>query len=105
MCRGKEKQYLFNKLCEMANTVSTMPKNYEQDGLGKNAVAHLHYFLGGMDWYITEKDMLTEQHQAFGWAMISGYDGELGYISIIEILENGAELNLHWTPKPLKDIK
>lgn len=41
---------------------------YEQDGKGEEAIVTLHYFRGGMDWFITEKDMEPEQHQAFGLA-------------------------------------
>jgi hypothetical protein len=78
--------------------------SYETDGQGDNAVVYLHYFLNGCDWYITEKDMEDDQLQAFGYANL-GYGGELGYISIQEIVTVGAELDLHWTPKPLKDCK
>ena len=61
------------------------------DGKGDDAVVYLHYFRGGMDWYITEKDMEEEQHQAFGLADL-GYGGELGYISIQELIDNGVSL-------------
>lgn len=107
-CRGEECDYFFGLIQEYADRVSTMPKTYEQDGKGLDAIAYLHYFNGGMDWYITEKDMGDgssddAQHQAFGLAAI-GYEPELGYISIEELIENNVELDLHWTPKPLKEI-
>jgi hypothetical protein len=57
----------------------------------------LHYFTHGGDYWITERDMASEQLQAFGLADI-GYGPELGYISIVELLENGAELDLHYSP-------
>jgi len=99
--RGEEKQYFFDKAVEMADTINTMPKTYETDGQGLNAIAHLHYFhSAGFDWYVTETDIEPEQLQAFGLC-----NGELGYISIVEILSCGAELDLHWTPKTLKEIK
>ena len=81
-----------------------MPKTYEQDGLGEEAVVHLHYFTGSADWWITEKDSDPDgegQVQAFGLADLFQDGGELGYISLVEILAAGAELDLHWTPKPL----
>lgn len=81
MCRTEEKQFLYNKLAELVHIISTMPKTYETDGQGKTAVAHLHYFIGGCDWYITERDMEREQLQAFGLANL-GHGGELGYISL-----------------------
>lgn len=104
LCRGEEKQYFFDKLVEMAEIVETMPVTYETDGRGDQAMVHLHYFTSGADWYITERDCEEQQLQAFGLADL--YDGgELGYISIVELLECGAELDLHWTPKTLAEVK
>lgn len=77
---------------------------YQTDGQGDQAVVQLHYYTQGCDWDITERDMEAEQLQAFGAADL-GYGAELGYISIVEILECGAELDLHWTPKTLAAIK
>ena len=48
--------------------------------------------------------MEAEQHQAFGLADL-GMGAELGYISIVELLENGAELDLHFVPRTLEQIK
>ena len=81
-----------------------MPETYGQDGMGDKAIAHLHYFKGSMDWYITEKDMEGEQLQAFGMVDM-GYGPELGYISIAELVQNGIELDLHFTPMTLGEIK
>lgn len=102
-CRGEEKDFFLSKLCELAAQVQAMPKVYEQDGLGESAVAYLHYFTGSCDWHITERDTSEAQHQAFGLANL-GYGPELGYISIAELIEHGAELDLYYTPKPLKEI-
>lgn len=41
---------------EIAQIIETMPSSYETDGQGMAAIAHLHYFGGPGDWYITEKD-------------------------------------------------
>ena len=101
---GEEGEYFFDKLIEMAETINTMAKTYEQDGKGDSAIVYLHYFMRGFDWYITEKDMETEQLQAFGLADL-GHGGELGYISIVEILTASAELDLHFTPKTLAEVK
>lgn len=99
-----ERQALYQKLEEQAETIETMPETYQTDGQGDEAIASLHYFIGGMDWYIIEKDMLPQQLQAFGLANL-GYGGELGYINIEEIVKHGAELDLYWTPKTIKEIK
>ena len=102
----EEGEHYVAKIREYADRVQNMPKTYEQDGLGMQAIAYLHYFTGGCDWYITEKDIDTDnegQIQAFGSANL-GYGPELGYISIAELLENGVELDLHFTPKPLSAL-
>jgi hypothetical protein len=108
--RGEERQHFADKFAEMAARIDTMPKTYEQDGAGDDAVAVLHYFAGGQaDWWITEKDIRTPaepgQYQAFGLADLFQDGGELGYISIVELLNNGAELDLHFTPKTLGELK
>ncbi len=105
LCRGEEGDFFRAKFVEYAERVANMPKTYEQDGKGDEAVAHLHYFSGGCDWYITEKDMEPEQAQAFGWADL-GHGGELGYISLVELCQcRGVELDLHFTPTKLAAIK
>lgn len=101
--RGEEKQFFFDKVVELAKTIAAMPVTYETDGQGLDAVVQLHYFKGGCDWYITERDVLEDQHQAFGLADMG--DPELGYISIVELLANRAELDLYWVPTAIKDIK
>jgi hypothetical protein len=105
--QGEEKDYFKSIVDEVTETVATMPKTYETDGQGQEAIVYLHYFLNGCDWFITEKDMEAEQMQAFGYADLGQGGGELGYICIAEIVNNQiqAELDLHWTPKPLKDCK
>lgn len=105
--RGEEREYFALLLEEYGARVATMPKTYEQDGLGDQAVIWLHYFTGNCDWWITERDSDEDgdgQIQAFGLANI-GHGAELGYISIVELIENGAELDLHWAPKPIKEVK
>jgi hypothetical protein len=106
-CRGEEGQFFRDKLSEYGERVSTMPQTYAQDALGQNAVAHLHYFTGSCDWYITERDVDTDgegQIQAFGSADL-GYGPELGYINIAEIIKAGAELDLHFTPCALASLR
>lgn len=101
---GEEGDYWREKFDEMVDIITRMPKTYEQDGMGEEAVAYLHYFLGGADWYILEKDAEDEQQQAFGLADL-GYGGELGYISIEELVANGVELDLHFEPKTMREIR
>lgn len=110
LCRGEEGEWFKAKLVELASVVTTMPKTGESDGKGKDALVYLHYFTGGCDWYILEKDMGCEgepnnQEQAFGYANIGDdYNAEFGYIGLPEILAFGAELDLHWTPKAVGEF-
>ena len=102
-CRGEEREFFKAKLVELADLVGSMPVTYETDGQGDQATAFLHYFTSDCDWYIVERDSEEEQHQAFGLACI--WEQELGYISIQELIEAGAELDLYWTPKTLGQVK
>jgi hypothetical protein len=104
--RGEEGEAFAAILARLADTITTMPTSYQTDGRGRAAIAHLHYFRGGMDWYITERDIDADgegQVQAFGLANL-GYGAELGYISLPEILAAGVELDYHWSPRALSAI-
>jgi hypothetical protein len=114
LLRGEEKQFFIDKMSELTRIVETMPKTYEQDGKGDDAIVSLHYFAGGSaNWWITEKDMETPeepgQHQTFGLANMFGspidQDAELGYISIVELLAAGAELDFYFKPRTLRELK
>ena len=100
--RGEEGAWFTAKLQELEQLIATMPRVYEQDGKGMQALVSLHYFIGSADWYITERDTSPEQLQAFGWADLGMGCGELGYISIAEIIANGGELDLHYAPRTLE---
>jgi hypothetical protein len=110
---GDEREFFIEKGLEMAEIFKTMPKSYEQDGKGDDAIVYLHYFRGNADMYITERDMgdsatqkeITEQYQAFGYADLGMGCPELGYISIEELKECGFEIDLYWTPKTLREVK
>lgn len=92
---GEEGAWFAEKIIALAKHIETMPATYGQDGID-DPTAHLRYFLGSATWLITEKDSEGEQLQAFGWADLG--DPELGYISLVEILAHGAELDLHFEP-------
>jgi len=104
MCNSEERRYVYSKLVELSNTVELMPTTYQTDGQGDQAVVHLHYFTAGADWYIVERDCESEQLQAFGKADLGMGYPELGYINIVELLECGAELDMHWIPRALSEI-
>lgn len=103
--KGEEGQFFREKLLETYVLILSMPATYETDGDDK-ATYQLHYFRGGCDWWIKEKDKEDRQLQAFGYACLSDpQNAELGYINIEELLYNRVELDLYWTPCTLDRIK
>ena len=75
--------------------------------------ATLHYFLGGSDWYIIERDAGCEddedqgiQRQAYGFTCLNGdkLNAEFGYIAIDELIRHGVELDLYYTPESVEVI-
>ena len=102
-CQHGEEQAHFRHLVQdWAARIAAMPRTYETDGQGLKAVAVLHYFTSAFDFYITEKDRSGGTRQAFGLAC--AHEREIGYISIRQLVEAGAELDLYWTPKTLAEI-
>lgn len=101
----EEHEHFRELVTTYAKRIQAMPATYQSEG--KEAVAVLHYFTAGCDWYIVEKDSDPDnegQVQAFGSANL-GFGAELGYISLPEITAAGAELDLYFTPKPLADCE
>lgn len=105
LCNGPEGEHFADKVIEVTNRVTTMPQTFDTQDQGDDAIVHLHYFMGACDWYITEKDCEMPQHQAFGWCDLGMGFPELGYVSIEELKQVGAELDLYWTPKTLAEVK
>lgn len=111
LTKGEEGQFFKDTLANIEKIVDSMPKTYETDGQGYDAIAHLHYFLGSADIFLTEKDMEDQQLQAFGWICLDGdpNGGELGYVNLEEIFSvaiqgvHRFELDYHFEPKPLKE--
>lgn len=105
--RGEEKEFFMLRMISLSQQLEAMPKTYETDGQGDAAIVQLHYFSGSSDWYITERDVNAGQRQAFGYVVLDGYDdfAELGYVSIAELIQHGVELDLHFEPRALAEIK
>lgn len=101
--RGEEAEFFIDKVRELSDAFRSMPKTYETDGQGDEAVVSLHYFKNGCDWYIVERDSEDEQCQAFGYVNM-GHGLECGYISLLELMENDVKIDLYWTPKKVKDV-
>ena len=107
LMKGEEGQYFMDVVARIATLWGRIPKTYETDGQGREAIAPLHYFRGGCDWWIVERDIDTDrqgQRQMFGVADLGMGGRELGYIDLVEILAVGAELDFHYTPRTVGDI-
>jgi len=100
---GEEGDYFKTLLKDTKDIIDHMPQTYDTSEMdSKDITVHLHYFLGGFDWFVTEKDMEAEQLQAFRYVKMQ--DNELGYINIKELIANHVELDLHWTPVKLSEV-
>lgn len=109
--RGEEWEGIADLILNAWKRIKEMPQTYETSEWGaEKTMCELHYFRGNYDAWITEKDMganqqwtpVTQQLQAFG--LIDMGEPEVGYISIVDLLQNGFELDLHWTPKSLAEV-
>ena len=89
--------------------LSRLPKLYETEHtLTSDKIIHMHFFLGGCDWYAAEFD---GKDLFFGYVVLN-YDldnAEWGYFSLTEldfINVGGAEADreLYWTPKPFSQV-
>lgn len=116
-----------------ATELKRYPKIYGQEGLGYNAIVHVHYFSAGCDWWITEfskdfgkdpddpNNLLGDDDgkdaEVFGYTLMAGYhEGSWGYIDLREMerLNTRArrglpiplivERDCYWTLKPLVEI-
>ncbi|MFI1401089.1 DUF2958 domain-containing protein [Streptomyces sp. NPDC020681] len=89
--------------------LAAVPPMYSTDGV-KTAekVVHLHYFVGGCDWFVTELDRASGT--AFGWAQITEGGGEWGLFSLPELERISVsvfvvERDLGWEPKPARQVE
>lgn len=108
LSKGEERAFFWEKAKELHSIIRDMPQIYQQDGMGENAIVSLHYFAGGSDWFIMEREPDNEsQHQVFGYVVLNGdlEYAELGYISLPELLQLEVSLDLHFEPRTLKEVK
>jgi hypothetical protein len=111
--RGEEGDWMRGKLAEMQAVVDGMPVTGETDGQGDAAMVGLHFFRGSADVWLTELDKGCPddepedyQSQAFGLVDLGqGWGAEMGYVSVPEILGAGLELDLHWTPVTVGELR
>ena len=88
-----------------------IPRFYETEEIPlKDKEIHLHFFIGGCDWYIAEFD---NKDTFFGYAILNHdyQNAEWGYISFSELkeikiawVEIDCETENVWTVKPASEI-
>ena len=112
--RDEEGQWFADKLRELEKLIADMPHTYQTEHQSDDEKkVWLHYFAGGSaNWYLIEKDKGAPgdtpeefQSQMFGLADLFGDGGELGYISLPELLRVNAELDFHFTPCTLAELR
>ncbi|MCL2874728.1 MAG: hypothetical protein FWF12_00240 [Betaproteobacteria bacterium] len=114
---GEEGDFFVQKVLEIADIIRGTPVTYGTEDVDtEDKVLRLHYFMGGVDAWIVERDVGDtpaengegEQIQAYGKCTLFGggwREAEWGYISIQKLIENGVELDLYWTPRTCKEMK
>ncbi|MEU6680847.1 DUF2958 domain-containing protein [Streptomyces sp. NPDC046925] len=91
--------------------LATIPPLYAtEETTAPEKILHLHYFVGGSDWYVTEID--PESGISFGWAEVTPGGGEWGYTSLPELeqinVHHGlviVERDLDWTPTAASAVR
>jgi len=91
--------------------LSNIPRLYETEHIPlKDKIIHLHFFIGGCDWFIAEYD---GDDLFFGYAILNNdtQNAEWGYVSFDELrelnvrgIEIDCELAEHWPPTPVSQI-
>lgn len=91
--------------------LSAIPALYQtEESPTAEKVIHLHFFIGGCDWYIAEYD---GEDLFFGYAILNQdfQNAEWGYISFQELKDlktrQGIEVDCEtpWTPKKAGEIQ
>lgn len=90
--------------------LARLPKIYETERIpAQEKIIHMHFFIGGSDWYIAEFD---GEDTFFCFAVLNDDldNAEWGYASLSEmesISVHGIEIDrdLHWQPVPAGTIE
>lgn len=94
---------IYPTLVRLEKEIKETPNLYSQDGKGKEAIVHFHYFVGGSDWFITELNL--DERLMFGYVVLDGdmINSEFGYISLDEITSVDVELDFHFDKMTVKE--
>ncbi|MDY6904065.1 MAG: DUF2958 domain-containing protein [Thermodesulfobacteriota bacterium] len=93
------------------NELQAIPRLYETEHVTiKNKLIHMHFFIGGCDWFVAEFD---GKDIFFGYAILNNdlYNAEWGYFSLSELksirIKGWQEIDrdLHWTTRKASEIE
>ena len=86
-----------------------LPKIYANENTPlRDTVIHMHFFIGGCDWYIAEFDgddmlwgfaILNEDYQMAEWGYCSYKEFRELKVGVTEV-----DNDLHWQPRPAGEI-
>lgn len=94
-----------------ARELAKLPRLYDTEMVSlEDKLIHMHFFLGGCDWYVAEYD--PTDRIIFGYAILNDdlENAEWGYVSIDELRElrtpSGIEVDrdLHWKVRRAGDV-
>ena len=118
--KGEESKFVFDIARILSGIIQNMPASYETESIDTpDKIVYLHYFHGGSDWYIIEKDkgnpeddaeaglIVGGQYQAFGYVILNGdtQNSEWGNVNIQELIENDVEIDFHFEPIKFSELK
>ena len=115
--RSEEGECIADLVLGAVRNIRATPLTYQTESVEmKDKVLHLHYFGGGIDAWIVERDVGDTpdqngegpQLQAYGKITLfgGGWDeAEWGYISIADLIANGVELDFYWEAKTVKEME
>jgi Protein of unknown function (DUF2958) len=94
-----------------ADVLAAIPALYASEEIpAADKIVHLHYFVGGCDWWVVELDSAERPQLAFGYVCLGDPQmAEWGYIGLDELAEIYrpplliVERDLHWAPRRTAD--
>ena len=105
---GSEESEFFQRVAaDLAQRIEAMPVIGGKEDSDAAQTVYLHYFLGASDVWVLEKDVGGGVEQVFAFALLNAdYQmAELGYVDLSELLLLGFELDFHFSPKPLAEVR
>jgi hypothetical protein len=112
--RSKERGAAVEIVERLRKVIEEMPETRGTEGIETpDKIVYLHYFTGGSNWYVVEKDIGAEgekepikQYQAYGYVILNQdeQNAEWGYVDIETLKKSNVELDFHWDPKPFSEV-